>query len=291
MEIDLEKIRNEKPLEELIKFSIINLDKPTGPTSFLVSDFVRILFKLNKTSHFGTLDPQVTGVLPVALGRACKLNDFFMHKDKEYVGIMRLHEDVDEQKLKKVISKFIGKITQLPPVKSNVKRANRVREVKSFEIIERDGKDILFKTNVEAGTYVRKLIHDIGEELGGAHMLELRRVTAGLFSENDSNFVNLYDLEKAYNDSKKGDEKALRKILIPGEFISKVLPSFEANSRDIKQLLTGKPIFKDDIIFDKKLDLLNKGDKIALFLNQKFIGCYRITLEKVIFARPEFVFN
>src|SRR3989344_2057146 len=166
----------EEPLQKLLNFSIINIDKPSGPTSFSVSNFIKTSLNLNKTSHFGTLDPQVTGVLPVALGKACRLNETFMHRDKEYVGIMRIHQDVSLDILKEKINNFIGKITQLPPVRSRVKRAPREREVKSFDILEKKGKDILFKTKVQAGTYIRKLIHDIGLQIGGAHMLELRRV-------------------------------------------------------------------------------------------------------------------
>jgi tRNA U55 pseudouridine synthase TruB len=71
---------------------------------------------ISKTSHFGTLDPAVSGVLPVALGRACRMSDYFMHRDKIYMGIMRLHEEADEKKLASAIKKFIGNITQLPPV-------------------------------------------------------------------------------------------------------------------------------------------------------------------------------
>jgi len=82
----------EKPLKELLEFGILNLDKPSGPTSFGVSDFVRKTLKPKKTSHFGTLDPKVTGVLPIALGRACKLTGYFLGHDKEYVGIMRIHQ-------------------------------------------------------------------------------------------------------------------------------------------------------------------------------------------------------
>ena len=72
--------------------------------------------------------------------------------------------------------KFLGKIIQMPPVKSRVKRVEREREIISFEILENKGKDYLFKTEVQGGTYIRKLIDDLGKELGvGAHMLELRR--------------------------------------------------------------------------------------------------------------------
>ena len=88
--------------------------------------------KLRKTSHFGTLDPKVTGVLPVALNRACKLTGYFLGEDKEYIGVMRIHEDIDIEIIKKAIQeKFIGKIIQMPPVKSRVKRQNRPREIYS----------------------------------------------------------------------------------------------------------------------------------------------------------------
>ena len=85
MKIDIEKIKQEKSIKELLEFGILNIDKPSGPTSFSVSDFVREKLKglgVRKTSHFGTLDPKVTGVLPIALNRACKLTGYFMKKKK-----------------------------------------------------------------------------------------------------------------------------------------------------------------------------------------------------------------
>lgn len=284
MKIDIEKIRKEKPLNELLKFSIINLDKPTGPTSFQVSHYVKNLLGINKTSHFGTLDPMVTGVLPVALGRACRLNDYFMHRDKTYVGIMRLHQEIKEKELKEVIEKFIGKITQTPPVRSRVKRAPREREVKTFEILEIEGKDVLFKTQVQAGTYIRKLCDDMGKEIGGAHMLELRRTQAGIFTEKD--LITLYDLEKAIEEFKKGNEEPLRKILIPAEIISQVLPVIQVNPKSLKQLLTGKPLMKSDI-----KEEIPKVDFFALFNNNIFIGVYHPVSEGDIIARPDFIFN
>jgi H/ACA ribonucleoprotein complex subunit 4 len=74
--MNLEKIKQEKSLKELLEFGILNIDKPSGPTSFDISDGVRKKLGLRKTSHFGTLDPKVTGVLPIALNRACKLTGF-----------------------------------------------------------------------------------------------------------------------------------------------------------------------------------------------------------------------
>ncbi|HJX51057.1 MAG TPA: RNA-guided pseudouridylation complex pseudouridine synthase subunit Cbf5, partial [Candidatus Nanoarchaeia archaeon] len=128
--IAIDKIKESKTIKELLEFGIINLDKSSGPTSFDVSHLIKKRLNLNKTSHFGTLDPKVTGVLPVALNRACKLTGFFLGEDKEYVGIMRIHEDISIEAIKKAIEeKFTGKILQTPPVKSRVKRQEREREI------------------------------------------------------------------------------------------------------------------------------------------------------------------
>ncbi|MEK6928677.1 MAG: RNA-guided pseudouridylation complex pseudouridine synthase subunit Cbf5 [Nanoarchaeota archaeon] len=287
--INLEKIKSEKPIKELLKFSIINIDKPSGPTSFQVSQFIKNTLNINKTSHMGTLDPQVSGVLPVALSRACRLSEYLMHKDKTYIGIMRLHKDIEDKKLIDAINKFIGKITQLPPIRSRVKRAERVREIKFFRILERDGKNILFETQVQAGTYIRKLVHDMGKNIGGAHMLELRRTKAGFFEEIDS--INLYDFEKAINEYKNGDEKNLRKIIIPAEVIANFLPFLEIHEQTVKKCLTGSPIFKNFVKNIENIKGLKKYDKLCIFSDNNFIGCYKFISEGDIIALPEFVFN
>ena len=82
-----------KPIAELLNFSLINIDKPVGPTSYSISEFVKRQLSLKKTSHMGTLDPKVTGVLPITLGRACKLADYFIKHDKSYVGILQTHKE------------------------------------------------------------------------------------------------------------------------------------------------------------------------------------------------------
>ncbi|HUS48991.1 MAG TPA: RNA-guided pseudouridylation complex pseudouridine synthase subunit Cbf5, partial [Candidatus Paceibacterota bacterium] len=159
-------------------------------------------------------NPKVTGVLPVALERACKLSEFFMRRDKTYVGIMKTHKEIKLEILQKIIDKeFIGKIKQLPPKRSKVKRQERVREIKKFELLEKQGKEVLFLADVEAGTYIRKLIHDLGLRIGGAHMAELRRTKAGIFSEEDKEWpiINLYEFDKAIDEFKKGKEEKLRK--------------------------------------------------------------------------------
>ena len=146
---DVEKIKSNKTLKELLEFGIINIDKPSGPTSFDISDFVRKTLKqlgVRKTSHFGTLDPKVTGVLPVALNRACKLTGFFLGEDKEYIGIMRIHEDRDLKEIEKVIKATIGSTGA-----SGMKDMGRVMGLVSKELAgQADGKTIstLVKKNL-----------------------------------------------------------------------------------------------------------------------------------------------
>jgi len=275
-----------KTIKELLEFGIINIDKSSGPTSFNVSEFVKKKLKLRKTSHFGTLDPKVTGVLPVALNRACKLTGYFLGEDKEYIGIMRMHEDVSLDIVRKAIEKdFLGKILQTPPVKSRVKRQEREREIMSFELLEKDGKDILFRSAVQGGTYIRKLIDDLGIKLGiGAHMLELRRVRAGIFKEDS--MVSLYEFEKAVDEYEKGNEELLRKIIIPAEIVSEVYPPVEINKDAIKRLYHGKPFFYEDL---KKKIKMEKGKIISVFSGEQFIGMFTVINSEKTFAKSEFV--
>lgn len=278
----------EKTIKELLNFGIIVIDKPAGPTSFSVSDFIRKQLGLNKTSHFGTLDPQVTGVLPIALGRACKLTGTFLGHDKTYVGILHTHKEQNLENLKKIINeKFTGVITQIPPKKSRVKRVEREREIKKFEILEEsmNKKDFLFIAEVQGGTYIRKLCSDLGEIIGGAHMLELRRTRAGIFGEEQ--IISLYDFEKALAEYKNGNSKNLEKMIIPAEkSIKEVMETIQVDNSQLKKLLTGKPLFEKDILGERPTE-----ENFALFSKDKFIGLYKKVKEKDIFARSTFVFN
>jgi len=291
MKIDIEKIKSKKSIEELLEFGIINMDKSSGPTSFQVSEFIKKSLGLRKTSHFGTLDPKVTGVLPVALNRACKLTGYFLGEDKTYVGIARFHEDISLKKIEKIIKdKFLGKIIQMPPVKSRVKRQLRARKIYSFDLIEKDGKDILFKVKCEGGTYIRKLIDDLGKELGvGAHMLELRRTNAGIFYEKDEIYplINLYDFEKAIEEYKNGNEELLRKIIIPGEIVSKLFPSIEIKKNCVERIFHGSPIHEDEVVKKEFLDY-EKEQKLVVFSEDRFIGIFKVIKEGNLFARSEF---
>ena len=276
-------MKPQKSFNELLNFSILIIDKPSGPTSFTITNYIRKYLNLSKTSHLGTLDPQVSGVLPILLGRACRLSNYFMHSDKEYVGIMRVHKKVSKEKLDEVINEFIGKITQLPPVRSSVKRAERVREIKSFSILEIKGKDVLFRTKVQAGTYIRKLFFDMCEKIGVAHMLELRRSQAIIFTEKDPKFIDLYKFDELVK-----NEDELKKYLIPAdEALKKVLQVVQISDKNLKKILTGKPLMKDDFI--KPNEMLN--DKFAAFNDDKLIGIYKVINDGDILAKAEFVIN
>ncbi len=272
--------KQKKSIQELLEFGIINVDKPAGMTSFDVVDEIRKTFKLRKVSHFGTLDPMVTGVLPIALNRACKLTGFFIRHDKEYIGEMKIHEDVELNKIKKMVKeKFLGKIIQLPPVKSRVKRQEREREIMKFDLLEKKGMIIKFHTEVEGGTYIRKLIHDLGQALGiNAQMSKLKRIRAGIFEEKDS--IGLDDLEKM-----KGKE--LEKVIIPAEeAITQIYPVVQIKENNLKQIFTGKPIHKNDLVNEEKLE---RGKIISVFCEKRFVGMYEVINEEDVFAKAKFV--
>jgi H/ACA ribonucleoprotein complex subunit 4 len=247
--------------------------------------------KLRKTSHFGTLDPKVTGVLPIALNRACKLTGYFLGETKTYVGVMRVHEKISKEELEKAIKeKFLGKIKQTPPIKSSVKRQERVREIFYFKILEIEEKDVLFEISCEGGTYIRKICSDLGDYLKiGAHMLELRRIQAGIFSESNSfPMVSLYELEKAWEEYEKGNSEFLKKIIIPGEVITEIYPPIKIKSFSKKKILHGAPIYEKDL--GEKISL-KKEDSFVGFSDEEFIGIFKVIKEKEIFAKSLFTFQ
>lgn len=208
-----------RPIAHLLDFGIVNIDKPSGPTSHQVSAYVQKILNINKSGHSGTLDPKVTGVLPVALGKGTRIVQSLLTAGKEYVCLMHVHAPFEEEALRTLLKeKFTGKIKQLPPIKSAVKRQSRYRKIYYIEIHEINGQDVLFTVGCQAGTYIRKLCHDIGVALGsGAHMAQLRRTKAGPFKESD-HLCTLQDLTDAFHYFKAdGDETKLRQLVRPAE--------------------------------------------------------------------------
>ncbi|MEK6938185.1 MAG: PUA domain-containing protein [Nanoarchaeota archaeon] len=210
------KLPSERTPEELIKCGIVNLDKPKGPTSHQVSDYVQKILGITKAGHSGTLDPQVTGVQPIGLGRATRITEFLLTAPKEYVGIMHLHKSIEETLLQAGVKKFIGKIKQLPPIKSAVKREVRIREIYEFELLEIKGQEVLFRVKCQAGTYIRKLcLHPKTDIL----------TNEGYLSASDffSNHPNVYSCHQGKMIEKK--PSATQKIPSPAKLIKITMSS------------------------------------------------------------------
>ncbi len=236
-----------RSIEELIKNGIVVIDKPPGPTSHTVDSWVKKILSISKASHGGTLDPRVSGVLVIALENATKLMPILLKSKKEYVALMNVHKDVPREKIEKVCEEFVGKIRQLPPVKSAVLRREREREIYYLEILEIDGRNVLMRVGCEAGVYIRKLISDMGKRLGGAHMQELRRTKAGVFTEGQA--IKLQDLQDAYVFWKaRGDETHLREIIYPLEKVADNIKNVVIKDSAVDAVCNGAPLAVQGII-------------------------------------------
>ena len=128
-----------RPIEEHLKYGVINLDKPSNPSSHEVVAWIKKIMKLDKTGHSGTLDPKVTGCLIVCLNRATRLVKSQQSAGKEYVGIVRFHAPIKDQKeIELALKKLTGTCFQRPPLISSVKRDLRVRTIYESKLIEFD---------------------------------------------------------------------------------------------------------------------------------------------------------
>lgn len=172
-----------RPLAEYIKYGVINLDKPANPSSHEIVAWIKRILRVEKTGHSGTLDPKVTGCLIVCIDRSTRLVKAQQSAGKEYVGIVRLHSALDdERKLVKAVDTLTGAVFQRPPLISAVKRQLRIRHIYESKLVEFDCDRHLGVVwmSCEAGTYVRTLCVHLGLLVGtGGHMQELRRVRSG----------------------------------------------------------------------------------------------------------------
>lgn len=198
------------------------IDKSSGPTSHDVVAAIRRNFRLDKVGHAGTLDPNATGLLILLLGRATKLSDKLMSSDKVYEGVARFGEATDShdsdgeiisslpvppltvEDLNAYADQFVGDQMQTPPMVSAVKkdgvplyklarkgveveRKARLIHVYSFRFTTYDEPLGAFRVACTKGTYVRSLVHDLGEKVGcGAHLAQLRRTVSGRFDVADA---------------------------------------------------------------------------------------------------------
>lgn len=255
-------IPEERPLSELLHTGVVVLDKPRGPSSHEVVAWAKQILHVDKAGHSGTLDPKVTGVLPVALESGTKVIKQLLDMGKEYVCLMRLHKDVSPEQVREVLALFTGKIYQRPPVKSAVKRQVRVREVYSITLIDIVGQFVLFRADCEAGTYIRKLVYDIGMVLGtGANMVELRRSRVASLGECDA--VTLQQLSDAYHAWEDcGDESLIRSVVHPIEFAVSHLPKVWIKDSAVDAICHGANLAVPGLVRADRS--VRKGGKVAV---------------------------
>src|SRR3989344_9025553 len=112
----------QRPIKEHISYGIAVINKPSGPTSHQVADYVSKILELPRAGNTGTLDPAVSGLLPVTLDKATRAGQTLLTAGKEYICLLKLHDDRPEDEIKTAVAAHLGTITQMPPVKSAVKR-------------------------------------------------------------------------------------------------------------------------------------------------------------------------
>jgi len=251
----------ERTVDELLKDGVVILDKPSGPTSHQVTSWVANMLGADKAAHGGTLDPRVTGVLPVGVGVAVRAMDVLHYGTKAYVGVMKLHGNVDRKRLDDVLADFTAEIFQTPPVRSAVRREMRTRTIERLALLEQSGRDVLFEVDCDSGTYIRSLCVDIGDALAvGAHLQDLRRTRAGTLTEKES--VSLHDLRDAIEDHKKGNSKALRAMMHPMEVLLTQVPKIVIKDSAVDAVCHGAKLAVPGII--ELEESTHKGGPVTL---------------------------
>lgn len=251
------KLRSAK---ELFDCGIVNLDKPAPMLSKKASRKIKGILEIWKAGHAGTLDPAVTGVLPIFIAKARKLSGILTNAGKEYHCWLRVHNDVSDKDLKAAIKKFTGKIQQLPPKISAVKRVVREREIYYVDWIKRERNTVEVIIGCQAGTYIRKWCHDIGEHLGtGAHMAKLIRTKAGPFVLKNS--VSMDKVKSNYDKYLKNkQDKLIQEIIQPIEYAIDFLPKIWIDDQVLPRIKNGSPIFAPGIL--QVEDDIKKGDLV-----------------------------
>ena len=270
------KTPSERTVRELLSNGFINLDKPAGPTSHQVVAWVKEILEIEKAGHGGTLDPAVTGVLPIALGDAARALQVLLVAGKEYIALMKLHKHVEEKKIREVCNSFVGEISQIPPLRSAVKRVRRTREVYYLDILEVHNTEVLFLVGCEAGTYIRTLCVDIGKKLGcGAQLADLRRTRVGTITEETA--ITLQDLKDAFIFWKEdGDDTELRRVILSMEHLLEVVPKIVVRDSAVDALCHGASLAVPGVV---EIDDDIKKGEIAAVLSLKGEGVALVKME------------
>jgi tRNA pseudouridine55 synthase/H/ACA ribonucleoprotein complex subunit 4 len=249
----------------------IVIDKPKGPTSHQIDAWVREITGEKRVGHIGTLDPNVSGVLVMALGKATKLIDIVHEKPKEYLSVMRLYSNAETEKIMDVFKEFTARIFQLPPVRSAVVRQVRERTIYNMDVMEINEKLILFKVKCESGTYIRTLCTDMGYVIGtGAQMADLRRLSTGYF--NESQLHTLQELSDSIVLKKQGDSSVFDNLLIPIDFVFSDSPKVIVKNTAIKNIMHGSDIYPAGI--KALIGNIHKGSRVAIYSDSNELLAY-----------------
>jgi len=255
---------DKRTIEQLLNYGIIILDKPPGPTSHETVAWTKRILKLPKIGHSGTLDPQVSGVLPLGLGEATKALGVLLFGPKEYHALGRIHSLPSKEKLNEIIEMFRGEIFQKPPQRSAVVRQTRSRHIYEFEVLQQKERLLLTRVLCEAGTYIRKLYYDMGEILGpGATMIELRRTRVDQFRETDG-LVTLHELANAFaiwEETK--DATKLMSMIKPVEYAFSELKSVVIRDSAVDAMCHGAQLAIPGIL--KISPNLKSGDIVGVY--------------------------
>ena len=260
----------DRSLIELLSFGVVNLDKAPGPSAHQVAGWIRDAAAdtagaladdrpgddrggddvgetvVDRAAHAGTLDPKVTGCLPVMLGDATRLAPVFLEGQKEYVAALELHGPPPTD-LDAILAEFEGEIYQKPPRKSAVSRRLRTRTIHNLDVLDRQGRQVLLRIGCASGTYVRKLCHDLGLAAGtGGHMGDLRRTATDPFDDRD--LVTMDAFVDALAFAREGDPSWLREVLDPAERALTDLPALTIAESAASEVAHGAPVYAPGVL-------------------------------------------
>lgn len=254
---------DERDVADLLEFGVVNLDKPPGPSAHQVAAWVRDACEVDRAAHAGTLDPKVTGCLPILTGTATRAAQVFDDSRKGYVTVLELHGRAPDD-FESTLETFEGPIYQKPPRKSAVARRLRVRTIHDIEALEVEPRRALLEIECESGTYVRKLCHDLGLALGtGAHMGDLRRTRTGHF--DDASLVTMEDLVDGLAFWREdGDDALLREVVQPAERALEHLPSLTVADSAAEQIAQGADVFAPGIV-EAAVEGVESGSLVACY--------------------------
>jgi len=239
--------------------ALLVVDKPRGPSSHQVARWVSGMLGV-RAGHAGTLDPGVSGVLVVMLGRAVKLAPMLQRHDKEYVCLMRLRGDASGEQVRDIAREFVGRIYQRPPRVSAVKRSLRIRRIHAIDILEVSGRDVLFRVECESGTYIRSLCHHLGLAIGtGAQMEELRRTRSAVFGEESAH--TLHEVLDAAEAAREGYDAPLREMLLSPGIATRDLPSITIRDSAVDAVCRGAALAGVGVLSQ---DPYERGDRVAI---------------------------